>query len=277
VTAHAHSQDLIRRAYDLGAFDFVTKPYDPHVLRGKVGAFVAFYERGRQLQQQQVALQTKDRYLGILAHDLRTPLAVLDMGVRSLVGGATPSEVVTLTTLMGRSVQRMGRLIEDLLEYARAAAHRMPMRKSVMDLASLCEELLSDFRAAHQNIAFTADLADDAQGTWDRERLHQVLANLLSNAVKYGDGRVHVRLSSEVDSVSLVLSNGGEPIPASRLGEIFEPFVQGADRAGGVGLGLSIVREIVQSHGGEVGVSSDLERTCFTVRLPRNEGSKGVP
>lgn len=270
VTAHAPNPELTRAAYELGAFDFITKPFDPAVLRAKVKAFVAYYQRGKHVEQKQRALELKDKYLGILAHDLRTPLSVIQLGAQVLAAASDASTARDISARIGRSAKRMEALLHDLLEYARAAAHKMPMRSAPMDLAELCRELLTDFAAVHPEVSFRGQLLDRALGSWDRERLHQALANMLSNAVKYGDGQVELSLEGDDDAVSIAVANGGVPIMRDRLSLIFEPFVQGATPGSGVGLGLSIVREIVRAHGGDVDVDSDVARTRFIVKLPRS-------
>lgn len=269
LTAYSHNTEMVHRAYSLGAFDFVTKPFDSLVLRSKVRSFVEFYERGRQLRLKQVALETKDKYLGILAHDLRTPLSVVCMGAKFLAETAHVSETKVMAERIGRSAQRMEQLVRDLLEHAQTAAHKLPIHKAPMDLAELCHDLIADYRAVHPEVDFAAEIDSELIGTWDRARLHQALANLLTNAVKYGDGSVQLRVARGPGCVQVEVINSGEPIAADRIDSIFEPFVQGERANSGLGLGLSIVREIVENHGGVVAVSSSARCTCFRVTLPQ--------
>jgi signal transduction histidine kinase len=272
LTAYPYDEALKRRAYSLGAFDLIPKPIDADALRGKVNALVAFHNRGRELRRYEDALRAKDRYLGVLAHDLRTPLSVVRFAAH-LLENDERHHVRKCAERIRRSTARMEGLTRDLLEYARAAESKMPTKMIAMDLAALCRELVDDFAATYPHVQFALELADQALGIWDPDRLHQALANLLSNAVKYGDARVSVRLELEAGWCSVSVCNGGEAISAERLREIYRPFVQGTDGSGGVGLGLYIVREIARAHGGEVLATSGQGRTCFTLRLPALSGA----
>lgn len=271
LTAYPPDQSTVRRAYSLGAFDFLSKPIESDVLRGKVNAFVAYHARGRELLLHAQALRAKDTYIGVLAHDLRTPLAIVRMATHALLT-ADREQVPPLVQRILRSIERMDRLANDLLDSARTASLKMPARNGELDLGALCHELLDDFRATYPQVQFEVDIASGVIGTWDRDRLHQALVNLLSNAVKYGDGRVSVDLRAEPGQASLSVSNSGAAISRARLPTLFEPFVQGEAGRGGVGLGLHIVREIVVAHGGEVVATSDHRGTSFTIRLPLTFG-----
>jgi signal transduction histidine kinase len=115
----------------------------------------------------------------------------------------------------------------------------------------------------------------DTRGSWDQERLHQVMTNLLSNAVQHGakNEPIRVRLGGDDSGVELSVTNIGPPIAPETLAHIFEPFRRGSDhsskRGRGVGLGLYISERIVSAHGGSIHVSSTTEGTTFTLRLPR--------
>lgn len=268
LTAHAPARETIQRAYKLGAFDFITKPVEPEVLRGKVNAFVAYHRRGRQILEQAAALRSKDRHLAILAHDLRTPLAVVHMAAHALMTSKL-EHVPGLATRILRSTQQMEQLARDLLEAARTASPKLPANRQKTDLGKLCDEVLDDFRTAHPQVMFVEEVQRGAVGMWDRDRLYQAIANLLSNAVKYGEGWVTFELRIEAnDRARVSVGNCGAPISPARLPEIFEPFVQGEAGSGGVGLGLHIVREIVVDHGGNVVATSGPTGTTFTIILP---------
>lgn len=271
LTAFEATPAMKKRAYELGAFDFLTKPVDVDALRGKAAAFVALYEHGRALKRQAEALQAKDRFIGVLAHDLRTPISIVTYSAR-LLEIENSDSARQIAARMKRAATRMEQLTRDLLDYARAAAERMPIRRSEVDLSALCRELLEDFPAGSAAL-FTFSAPDTMLGSWDSDRLQQALSNLIANAVKYGDGRVRIDLSAGDERALLSISNGGRPIGADRLERIFEPFEQGDVSNPGVGLGLYIVREIVRAHGGDVSVSSSEEGTTFRLALPlRREG-----
>jgi two-component system sensor histidine kinase/response regulator len=235
ITAHTPADDTVKRAFALGAFDFVEKPIAPELLRGKVRAFVSLYRRGQELRRRGDALEAKDRHIAVLAHDLRTPLAVIGIDARNLKNHDDP-EVQRIGSRLQRSVARMQLLTSDMLE-------------------------------SYPRGTFSVDVPERIPGSWDRERLHQAVANLLANAVKYGSGWVRLELTEHGDSVEVTIENGGAGISPPMLEQIFEPFVRGEARKG-VGLGLHIVREIARAHGGDVRAASDSDKTVFALRLP---------
>jgi two-component system sensor histidine kinase/response regulator len=267
VTAYDLEHSAMQRAYALAAIDYIRKPIDAEVLRGKLTALVTLYKREHEVRAQAQALRAKDRHIGVLAHDLRGPIQVVLAAADSLSRHADP-EVRAKAERLTRAGLRMTRLTTDVLEYARVAAGRVDLRPQPVDLSVLCREVLDDTEATYPLVKFTRELSPDVQGRWDPERLQQVLSNLLANAVKYGAGWVHVELARSADQVRLAVENGGTPIPPQALEHIFDPFVQGSARKAGVGLGLYIVKEIAEAHGGRAQARSDAKSTCFTVELP---------
>jgi signal transduction histidine kinase len=267
VTAYDLEKSAMQRAYALSAMDYIRKPIETEVLLGKLSALLTLYKREHEVRAQAQALRAKDRHIGVLAHDLRGPIQVVLAAADSLGRHADP-EVRAKAERLTRAGLRMTRLTNDVLEYARMAAGRIELRPKPIDLSALCCEVLDDAEATYPQVTFSRELAPGVHGQWDPERLQQVLSNLLANAVKYGGGWVRVELGRSDDAVRLSVENGGTPIPAPALAHIFDPFVQGNVRNAGVGLGLYIVKEIAEAHGGLARARSDAKGTCFTVELP---------
>jgi two-component system, sensor histidine kinase and response regulator len=267
VTAYDLERGAMQRAYALAAIDYIRKPIDAEVLRGKLTALLTLYKREHEVRAQAQALRAKDRHIGVLAHDLRGPIQVVLAAADSLSRHPDP-EVRAKSERLTRAGLRMTRLTTDVLEYARMAAGRIELRPRPVDLSALCSEVLDDAEATYPEVKFTRALSLDVQGQCDPERLQQVLSNLLANAVKYGAGWVHVELGRSADKIRLAVENGGTPIPPQALEHIFDPFVQGDTRNPGVGLGLYIVKEIADAHGGRAEARSDAKSTCFIVELP---------
>ena len=174
------------------------------------------------------------------------------------------------------SSERMDRLIGQLLDFAQVRhGQGMPIRRRPGDLAEIARRVLDEIEAAHPEQAVSLVVQGDARGDWDADRLAQVISNLVANAIRHGDGRaIAVTIRSGPAEVAVEVHNGGHPIPAALLPEIFDPFRRGSSRsragAQGVGLGLFISQEIVRCHGGRIQVSSsEAAGTAFTVRLPR--------
>ena len=267
LTAYHPDREVMERAYALGALDFVEKPIAAELLRGKVSAFVALYEQGQLLRRNAEALRAKDRHLGVLAHDLRTPLSVIVTGAQRLLKLDDPA-VQSTAARIARSAARMERLIDDLLQFAKAAEERFVLKPEPMDLSALCRELIEDMQTIFPAIAISHIIDEGAIGHWDPPRLQQALANLLANAAKYGKGWVSVHLTLNDGWAEVTLKNGSDVIPPERLEQLFEPFVRGDERQPGVGLGLYIVREVARAHGGDAYARSDATSTRFTIRLP---------
>jgi signal transduction histidine kinase len=212
----------------------------------------------------------------VLSHDLRSPLnAVLTSAL--LIQRRSTEEAVKETA--GRilsSGRRMSRMIEDMLDMARARlAGGIPLKREPADLGALVNRVVSEVQAAYPGRTIEVGQAGDLGGNWDGERLAQVASNLLGNALQHGDASGVVRVAvdgTRADAVVMKVENSGT-IPADLLPQLFDPF-RGArrqtGRSEGLGLGLYIVQQIVIAHGGTVDVQSGNDnRTLFIVRIPR--------
>jgi signal transduction histidine kinase len=219
--------------------------------------------------------------MGILGHDLRNPLsAVRALATLLLRREDLPESVRESLTEMGRAGQRMLEMIGTLLDFTESRFKGLPVAPVPTDLHELCRGVVDELRFAEPGRAIELDLDGDGRGTWDPARLAQVVSNLVSNALKHGarHGAVRVHVSGDEDDVVLEVENQGPPIAPELMASLFEPFCRGsaprdASHTRGLGLGLYIVREIVNAHAGEVSVESTREATTFTVRLPRAAGA----
>lgn len=226
----------------------------------------------------------RDRSTAMLAHDLRTPLASISLsGAHLLKSGTLSKKHTKNVTRILASADRMHRMVGALLDFAGARfGPGICILPTPSHLGVVCEETLADIRAFYPHRRVIFDQAGDLRGTWDRDRLIEVVTNLVVNAIAHGNARgpVNVAAHAEGDIVELDVHNDGPPIPAKIIGVIFEPFIYNPGRdlhkfAGGLGLGLYIVKEVVRAHGGEVVAASSPESgTLFTVRLPRH--AKGM-
>ena len=225
---------------------------------------------------------SRDMFLAVLGHDLRSPLQAIELSSYLLGAAALADEKRLKAALrVKRSSKEMGRLITDLLEFTRTRLGRgIPIKRTACDLGQVCEEALDAVRASEPDQQFVLQLSGDLQFQGDRMRLLQVLSNLLNNAAQHGDSNAPVSLSAhgEAEAIVLGVANFGMPIPPDALTLIFEPLVQGpADMSDvrrhsqtSLGLGLFIVREIVLGHDGTIEVQSSADSgTAFTIRLPR--------
>jgi signal transduction histidine kinase len=225
------------------------------------------------------ATRYSDRFVGILAHDVRGPLNLINLAAqRLLIDGSLETARVNEISRISRGVGRIVRLVNDLAILVRhRASQPLPLTKVNVDLGMICEEALEEVEASHIDVVFELQRLGDLTGNWDRERLAQVVTNLAVNAVVHASAkRVDLTLEDQGPFVVLKVSNQGTPIPADMQESIFDPLVHhdqhtSSELSSGLGLGLFIVREIAQAHGGSVQVSSSAaEGTTFSLRLPRS-------
>ncbi|WP_426755606.1 sensor histidine kinase [Myxococcus sp. Y35] len=222
----------------------------------------------------------RERFIGILGHDLRNPLNAIVLSARALSQRPLPAAQQQCAQRIEASAARMGAMISDILDLTRARlAGGIPLHRSTVNLATVCRLVVEELSAAHPGRCIVFDVTGLSQGFWDEDRLAQVLSNLLGNALEHGapDSAVTLRCMDVNGHQVLEVHNAGVPIPSQYLETVFDPFRQvgcardKGHRRGGLGLGLFIVKQVVQAHGGAVGVcSSEAEGTTFTVKLPRD-------
>jgi signal transduction histidine kinase len=299
------------KAYQRGAADFLFTPVIPQVLRAKVQVFVALAMKNEQLKRQAEKLSqrtteltatnkrlvremeerraveakssAKDEFLAMLGHELRNPLSAIS-SASSLLGlpGVGPDAVARARQIIGRQTQHLSRIVDDLLDLSRAMSGKILLSKKRLDLAHLVGTCLDTFRATGRTASY--QLSTEFESCWvdgDPTRLEQIATNLIDNAIKYtpAGGSIHIAIARVGDEAVLSVKDTGVGIAPDLLPHVFDVFVQGAisiDRSqGGLGIGLSLVRRLVELHGG--GVSATSEGTgngsCFEIRLPWVEPS----
>lgn len=263
LTAYEFDPRNIESLQGTALVDYIVKPIASALLRAKVRALVALYQRGE-------ALAARDRDIAMLAHDLQTPLASIAAGTLLLSRGELDERARTITDRVSRTVTRMSDMVTDLTDYARAGMGPIPVVPRAVDLGQLTDEVVGECRQLEGGDRITVQKSGNLQGQWDPNRLAQAVSNLIRNAVTHGEGEVLVRVGEAGDGVELQVHNAGEPIPADRLPQMFQPFERGAGHTHGLGLGLYIVRAIATAHGGRVdAASSQNEGTTFRLSLPR--------
>lgn len=312
VTAANRDHNHAFKGYENGAVDFLYKPLDGYAVKSKVNVFVDLHRQRQQIQRQfealqasrrqqqllltelqttqlelQGALQMRDDFMSLVAHELRTPLSALSIDIqvrqKHLEKGNTalfePAQLSSMFTKYRRQTQSMTRLIEDMLDVSRIRNGKLSIRPVTTDLSHLLARVIEDIPRQDRDGTISLHAEPGVVGHWDEFRIEQVVINLLSNALRYGAGKpVDVRLTTSGGQAHISVRDAGIGIAPDAHQRIFEQFVRVADPRAqacpGLGLGLYITQQLVAAHGGTITVDSRLgEGSVFTVSLPLGGGS----
>lgn len=223
-------------------------------------------------------LRQRDDFLSIVSHELRTPLTALQLQVQTLVrqtaSESSPPITADKLALVERQVQRLTKLVDEMLDVARINTGRLVLTMETVDLAEIARQVVARHQEAFDraNCQLTLDAPVSLIGHWDAARLDQVLANLLTNALKFGSGHpVTITVTTEADNAILTVTDQGIGIPVDDQERVFERFVRlsSPKHYGGFGLGLWLSRELITAMGGTIGLESAPKRgTSFRIELP---------
>lgn len=288
----AGSGDATRRfrGYEAGAVDFIQKPIEAEVLRSKARVFTDLYDQRRQIAAQRdetarlsAALQAadaqKNRFLGVLAHELRNPLMVLMSGLNMLEREHSTRDPQMVRDHMRQGLTHVSRLVDDLLDIMRIEQGKISLRRQTVSLQERLSFAVGLVRPAIEAAGhrLTVEIPEEEITLdADPERLAQIVSNLLANAVRYTPDGGDIRLTARrMDDIAVIeISDTGVGIAPDHQGRIFEIFEQGeASRGGpsdGLGIGLALVRQLAELHGGTVALvrSAPGEGSTFELRLP---------
>ena len=288
----AGSGDAVRRfrGYEAGAVDFIQKPIEADVLRSKANVFLDLYLQRQQIVAQrdelealttalQAADQQKNRFLAVLAHELRNPLAVLAAGINILERKTDPDVIDTIRKSMRQHLGYMTRLVDDLLDINRIEHGKISLRRESVLLSDILPSALEVAAPAIEvgNHALAVELPQQAiLLDVDPARFIQIVGNVVGNAARYTPkgGRIDVSASRVADKASIVVSDNGVGIPTEQQSRIFEMFEQSDAGMGvvgdGLGIGLALVKQLVELHGGTIQLASSVpgEGSTFEIQLP---------
>ncbi|KVM84633.1 hypothetical protein WT05_15610 [Burkholderia stagnalis] len=223
--------------------------------------------------------RTRDLFVGILAHDLRTPLGAIAMAAQLLMQlDDLPAQALRTVATVQRSGARMQCIIDDLTDFTRTRlGGLLPIHVEPANMGNVCRQAITEIQALYpaETVRWVSD--GNLSGNWDSGRLGQLLTNLLENAIDHGRPGAAVTVTTHGldDTVELSVCNEGTPIPPAAQRAIFDPLMRTSPnveprRVGaGLGLGLFIARQIALAHGGALEVNSDDNGTTFTALLPR--------
>jgi signal transduction histidine kinase len=295
ISAVNYSEAYLSRGYSLGAVDYILAPIVPEILRAKVSFFIDLHKKNEQIkrhaetraqlvrsqaarEEAEAANKAKDRLIAMLSHELRTPLTPVLFASAMLMRDQTvPQHVREALELISRNVQLEARLIDDLLDITRINNGKFSLKLGFTDVHELLgrafEICVADASAKNLTVQFQLEaLAHGIRA--DAGRLEQAFWNLIKNAIKFTEppGQIVLRSSNPVPGLIRVeVADGGVGISPDALRRIFDPFEQSCDvAAGGLGLGLTITKAIVELHGGRISAfSAGPNRGAnFVIELP---------
>jgi signal transduction histidine kinase len=259
------ARDDLYRSLEHGADDHVGKPFDPRELQLRLGSAmrVARMQRSLSAQAEQLDVINKRQteFYSIVAHEIRTPMTAILSSARIILnyGHSHPEKMLRFAEMINHEGERLLRLINNLLDLNRIEANRMSWSFVRVDLGDLVEHIRSSFAELAQEREVTVVTTVDSgleQVTADEDKLAQIISNLVANAIRHSPHGGTVTVSCELntdDSWRLTVEDTGSGVPAEIREQLFERFVR-ADRGRvpGTGLGLALVRQFVEGHGGEV-------------------------
>lgn len=239
------------------------------------------YQVRELLEAQKRATSIRDEFISIASHELKTPLTAMKLQsqiarYRAKDGNLamSPERITKFVDLTSTQVDRLTRLVEDMLDVSRISAQKLLLEKSSFDLAVLAAEVLDRFQPQLEAAGCEAKLSAPSAvtGEWDRYRVEQILCNLLTNAIRYAAGKpVEVEVASKEGTALVRVRDHGPGVAPENLEKIFLRFERAvaSSHISGLGLGLYICRQIAEAHGGTIALQSRLGHgSAFTLRLP---------
>lgn len=290
VTAGSSDTQRRFRGYEAGAVDFINKPIEPDILRSKANVFFDLHQQRRMIQAQRDELEgyaqtlsainrNKNEFMAVLGHELRNPVMALGGGLHLLKRDDDSQRDQDIRARMGRQVEHLSRLVEDLLDISRIDQGKIALRTERTAVRGILDFAIEMSRPQIEAGGHTLTTDILSQPVWlnaDQTRIAQVVSNLLNNAAKYTPPGGHIQLiARQVQGwVEIEVADNGRGIPAEMQSKIFELFtqVEGPDARSpdGLGIGLALVKQLVELHGGAISLTSGGENqgSRFSVRLP---------
>lgn len=291
-----HLTDLDRlKGYEVGAVDYLPVPVIPEILRAKVSVFAELYRKTRQLEELnqdlerrveertaalEQALQIRDNFVAVTAHELRTPVTALRMTAQHIMLRAQknaemfPEWLGERLRVIEHQSGRLTRLIEHLLDVSQLDQEKLAVERSLHDMVELMKTLIAGVQARSTTHAIVLTADAEVTAEIDPDAIEQVISNLLDNAIKYSPdgGQIDIELhAADSEHVSFAIRDRGLGIPPEKRAAIFERFYQAHlhDHRSGLGLGLYICDQIVKLHEGTIAAEFPADGgTRFVVTLP---------
>jgi len=288
ITALSREAAWVFKGYAHGAVDYLLKPIDPEILRAKVRVFCDLFVRGEKIREQAMENEVKDVFLASVVHELRTPLAAAkaqtQLALHQLSEGQGDPNATRSLRVISRQIDRLVRLVGDLLDVNRIDSSQLEMNPTEFDLTALVEEVRTRMQSLDEEKHPIRIVAEEGIYFYgDRDRIDQALTNLISNAFRYSPdgGEIEIKLEETGEGVHVAITDHGLGVPKEQQEHIFERFARAHGTSyGGLGLGLAITKGIVEQHGGSIWVESDGIRgkgSTFHLRLPQQRMERSTP
>lgn len=280
-TAYADDETL-QRAENTGSYGYVLKPFKERELHATIKIALSKYKEAIKMRKllalAAVKSENRSRFISMAYHDLNTPLTTIQLSAELLedieLQGRPGSKNKTVDRIK-KAVSNMSELLDDVLMLSKAESGKLSLNLQLVNVVDLCTSILEELQpiATHQHLVTFHTQEQPLHAHLDPKLLHHLLTNLLLNAIKYSPngGTVSLELSSENGQVIFCVRDEGIGIPAEYQGKLFQQFERGKNVGNikGSGLGLCIVKHIVDLHDGKISVESAIgQGTTFTVALP---------
>jgi len=263
ITALSRETAYVFKGYEQGAVDYLLKPIDPEILRAKVRVFCDLFVRGEQIRRRAFENEAKDVFLADVVHELKTPLAAAkaqaQLALHQLGERRADAATSRALRLISQQIDRLNRLVGDLLEASRLDSGEMELHPTEFDLGALLEEMRNRMQPLGNRHPIRVSKPDSLAIVADKDRIEQVIANLLSNAIRYSPegGPIDLNAGQTATGVHIEIRDHGLGIPKEHQDLVFERFGRAHGSAfGGLGLGLAISKGIVERHGGRIWLES---------------------
>lgn len=298
-TANHRTEEYEQLGYIAGAVDYLFKPINTSILNAKVAIFVELFLQSEELKKKNIlleeaidrikeneqlkqALAARDEFLLMASHELKTPITPLNLQMETFIQlfeqgdfrNFEPERLLRMLRTSHGQVQRLDRLINELIDVSRLSRNKLELNVAMVDLRLLTEKVIDDFaeEIKKSECLVTFHASQPLMGCWDAFRVEQVIINLLINALKYGEKKpIEIYLSSQDDQAILCIRDQGIGIAKDHLERIFHRFERAVsgNSYSGLGLGLYISHEIVSLHRGKIWVESEpTVGSRFFVQLP---------
>ncbi len=293
MTALSDTVDKIK-GFELGAIDYITKPFQAQEVLARINTHLTVQRLQRELLQKNAELQgalerekdlnqIKSRFISIASHELRSPLTVISMTGKMLKRYAdrmSAEKKLEQLDIIEDAVGKMTDLLNDVLLLVKVESHQFHFRPTRLDVAAFCRDLADQFRAmcVETHVLEFSAQGEGFEASVDPKLLHHIFSNLLSNAIKYspngGTIRFDILREEGMPTMRFRVQDEGIGIAPGDLEHLFDAFHRGGNvsEIKGTGLGLWIVKQFVELHGGALDVESELGRgSAFTIRLPTEQ------